>query len=32
MQPVPWGAFAYVLGYGLVMLILAMISLGRRER
>jgi hypothetical protein len=32
VQPVPWGAFAYVLGYGLVMLILAMISLGQRER
>jgi hypothetical protein len=32
IQPVPWGAFAYVLGYGVVMLILAMISLGQRER
>ncbi|HEY8484566.1 MAG TPA: hypothetical protein VIL13_08140 [Longimicrobiales bacterium] len=31
VQPIPWDAFAYVAGYGAVMLILAGISLLRRE-
>ena len=31
LAPIPWNAFAYVVGYGAVMLILAGISLLRRE-
>lgn len=31
LQPIPWDAFAYVVGYGLVLWALAAVSLGRRE-
>ncbi|HEY8470629.1 MAG TPA: hypothetical protein VIL18_13345 [Longimicrobiales bacterium] len=31
LQPIPWDAFAYVAGYGVVLWLLAAASLGRRE-
>lgn len=32
IEPIPWGAFAYAIGYGAVMLLLAGVSLAWRER
>jgi len=31
IEPIPWDAFLYVVGYGVVMLVLAALSLRRRE-